>query len=155
MTITLLVFSSVYDRLDDGGDQDRRAAGELQSSGVLSGERVGRGGRSAAHQLHAGRHSHHRPAARQHPAVLHLAGPRRKTVLARPGETVPLPPQYRTALSRVITIEIYWFNGQVTVIFVVCLSVCLCRVFLSRLRSDVDQTRTRVSCPGLVVSRRI
>jgi len=25
----------------------------------------------------------------------------------------------------------------------VCLSVCLCRVFLSRLRSDLDQTRTR------------
>jgi len=25
----------------------------------------------------------------------------------------------------------------------VCLSVCLCRVVLSRLRSDLDQTRTR------------
>ena len=34
----------------------------------------------------------------------------------------------------------------------VCLSVCLCRVFLSRLRSDLDQTRTHVTCPGLVVS---
>jgi len=32
----------------------------------------------------------------------------------------------------------------VTIIFVVsvCLSVCLCRVFLSRLRSDLNQTRT-------------
>jgi len=34
----------------------------------------------------------------------------------------------------------------------VCLSVCLCRVFLSRLRSDLDQTRTHVTCPGLIVS---
>jgi len=34
----------------------------------------------------------------------------------------------------------------------VCLFVCLCRVFLSRLRSDLDQTRTHVTCPGLVVS---
>jgi len=25
----------------------------------------------------------------------------------------------------------------------------LCRVFLSRLRSDLDQTRTHVTCPGL------
>jgi len=31
----------------------------------------------------------------------------------------------------------------------VCLFVCLCRVFLSRLRSDLDQTRTHVTCPGL------
>jgi len=31
----------------------------------------------------------------------------------------------------------------------VCLSVCLCRVFLSRLRSDLDQTRTHVTCPDL------
>ena len=37
----------------------------------------------------------------------------------------------------------------------VCLFVCLCRVFLSRLRSDLDQTRTHVTCPGLVVSPRI
>jgi len=37
----------------------------------------------------------------------------------------------------------------------VCLSVCLCRVFLSRLRSDLDQTRTHVICLGLVVSPRI
>jgi len=37
----------------------------------------------------------------------------------------------------------------------VCLSVCLCRVFLSRLWSDFDQTRTYVICLGLVVSRRI
>jgi len=48
-------------------------------------------------------------------------------------------------------------HGQVTIIFVVsvCLSACLCRVFLSRLRSDLDQTRTHVTCPGLVVSRKI
>jgi len=56
-------------------------------------------------------------------------------------------------------------HGQVTIIFVVsvclsvclfvCLSVCLCRVFFSRLRSDLDQTRTHVTCPGLVVSPRI
>jgi len=52
-------------------------------------------------------------------------------------------------------------HGQVTIIFVVsvclfvCLFVCLCRVFLSRLRSDLDQTRTHVTCPGLVVSPRI
>ena len=36
-----------------------------------------------------------------------------------------------------------------------CLFVCLCRVFLSRLRSDLDQTRTHVTCPGPVVSPRI
>jgi len=56
-------------------------------------------------------------------------------------------------------------HGQVTFIFVVsvclsaclfvCLSVCLCRVFLSRLRSDLDRTRTHVTCPVLVVSARI
>jgi len=34
----------------------------------------------------------------------------------------------------------------------VCLFVCFCRVFLSRLRSNLDQTRTHVTCPGLVVS---
>jgi len=34
----------------------------------------------------------------------------------------------------------------------VCLSVCLCRVFLSRLWSDFDQTRTHVTRLGLVVS---
>ena len=37
----------------------------------------------------------------------------------------------------------------------VCLFVCLCRVFLSRLWSDLDQTRTHVTRPGLVVSPRI
>jgi len=38
----------------------------------------------------------------------------------------------------------------------VCLSVCLCRVVLSRLWSDFDQTRTcHVICLGLVVSPRI
>jgi len=31
----------------------------------------------------------------------------------------------------------------------VCLFVCLCRVFLSRLWSDFDQTRTYVICQGL------
>ena len=48
-------------------------------------------------------------------------------------------------------------HGQVTIIFVVsvCLSVCLCRVFLSRLWSDLNQTRTHVICLGLVVSPRI
>ena len=40
-------------------------------------------------------------------------------------------------------------HGQVTIIFVV--SVCLCS-FFSRLRSDLDQTRTHVTSPGLVVS---
>jgi len=46
-------------------------------------------------------------------------------------------------------------HGQVTSIFVVCLSVCLCRVFLSRLWSDFIQTRTYVICLCLVVSPRI
>jgi len=48
-------------------------------------------------------------------------------------------------------------HGQVTIIFVVSvrLSVCLCRVFLSRLWSDFDQTRTHVICLDLVVSPRI
>ena len=36
-----------------------------------------------------------------------------------------------------------------------CLSVCLCRVFLSRLWSDFDQTWTYVISLGLVVSPRI
>jgi len=46
---------------------------------------------------------------------------------------------------------------QVTIIFVVslCLFVCLCRVFLSRPQSDLDQTRTHVTCLSLVVSPRI
>ena len=52
--------------------------------------------------------------------------------------------------------EVNWVlvHGQVTIIFVVsvCLSVCLCRVFLSRLWSDFDQTWTYVICLGLVVS---
>ena len=51
-------------------------------------------------------------------------------------------------------------HGQVTIIFVVsvCLSVCLfvcAEFFLNRLRSELDQTRTHVTCPGLVVSPRI
>jgi len=40
----------------------------------------------------------------------------------------------------------------------VCLSVCLfvcAEFFFSRLRSDSNQTRTHVTCPGLVVSPRI
>jgi len=36
-----------------------------------------------------------------------------------------------------------------SVCWFVCLSVCLCRVFLSRLWSDFDQTRTYVVCLGL------
>ena len=59
------------------------------------------------------------------------------------------------------TIKKFLVHGQVTIIFVVsvclyvCLSVCLCRVFLSRLWSDFDQTWTYVICLGLVVSHRI
>ena len=47
-------------------------------------------------------------------------------------------------------------HGQVTIILVVsvCLFVCA-EFFFSRLRSDLDQTRTHVTCPGLVVSPRI
>jgi len=42
-------------------------------------------------------------------------------------------------------------HGQVTIILVVSvgLFVCLCRVFLSRLWSDFDQTWTYVMCLGL------
>jgi len=52
---------------------------------------------------------------------------------------------------------VFLVRGQVTIIFVVsvCLSVCLCRVFLIRLWSDFDQTRTHGICLGLVVSSRI
>ena len=48
-------------------------------------------------------------------------------------------------------------HSQVTIIFAVSvgLFVCLCRVFLSRLWSDFDQTWTYVICLGLVVSPRI
>jgi len=48
----------------------------------------------------------------------------------------------------------YLVHGQVTIIFIVsvCLFVCLCRVFLSRVWSDFDQTWTYVVCLGLVVS---
>jgi len=42
-----------------------------------------------------------------------------------------------------------------SVCWFVCLFVCLCRVFLSCLWSDFDQTWTYVICLGLVVSRRI
>ena len=55
---------------------------------------------------------------------------------------------------------LFLVHGQVTIIFVVsvclfvCLSVCLfvCAEFFSRFRSDLDQTRTHVTCQGLVVS---
>jgi len=59
--------------------------------------------------------------------------------------------------DRIVVKTFLLVHGQVTIIFVVsvCLSVCLCRVFLSRLRSDLDQTRIHVTCPGLVVSPRI
>jgi len=52
---------------------------------------------------------------------------------------------------------IFLVHGQVAIIFVVsvCLFVCLCRVFLSCLWSDFDQTWTYVICLGLVVSPRI
>jgi len=45
----------------------------------------------------------------------------------------------------------YLVHGQVTIIFVVSvgLSVCLCRVFLSCLWSNFDQTCTCVMCLGL------
>jgi len=54
-------------------------------------------------------------------------------------------------VKRIILKDLLLLHGQVTIIFVVsvCLSVCLCRVFLSRLRSDLDQTRTHATCPGL------
>jgi len=49
------------------------------------------------------------------------------------------------AVSSGVGTSLLLVHGQVTIIFVVsvCLSVCLCRVFLSRLWSDFDQTRTR------------
>jgi len=54
-------------------------------------------------------------------------------------------------------IQLLLVHGKVIIIFVVsvCLFVCLCRVFLNRLRSDLDQTMTHVTCPGLAVSPRI
>ena len=69
-------------------------------------------------------------------------------------------------LGGVISADLLWethllhflVHGQVTIrpyFRSVCLSVCLCRVFLSRLWSDFDQTRSYVICLGLVVSRRI
>ena len=67
--------------------------------------------------------------------------------------------------TKLLQSVVYWLDsvteflvhGPVTIIFVesVCLSVCLCRVFLSRLRSDLDQTGTHVTCLDLVVSPRI
>ena len=51
-----------------------------------------------------------------------------------------------------LALTVLLVHGQVTIIFVVsvCLSVCLCRVFLGRLWSDFDQTRTHVICLGLM-----
>jgi len=46
-------------------------------------------------------------------------------------------------------------HGQVTIIFVVSVCLFVCAVFLSRLWSDFDQTRTHVICLRLVVSPRI
>ena len=67
------------------------------------------------------------------------------TLLASPSQTLA------------VVVIVLLVHGQVTIIFVVsvCLSVCLCRVFLIRLRSGLDQTRTHVTCPRLVVSPRI
>ena len=50
--------------------------------------------------------------------------------------------------------SVCWFVCLSVCLFV-CLFVCLCRVFLSRLWSDFDQTRTYVTYLGLVVSPRI
>jgi len=46
---------------------------------------------------------------------------------------------------------LFLVHGQVIIIFVlsVGLSVCLCRVSLSRLWSDFDETWTYVTCLGL------
>jgi len=43
----------------------------------------------------------------------------------------------------------YFRSVRLSVCLFVCLSVCLCGVFLSRLWSDFDQTRTHVICLGL------
>jgi len=60
-------------------------------------------------------------------------------------------------LNAGVVLCLCWFTGKWPLFFVasVCLSVCLCRVFLSRLWSDFDQTRTYAMCLGLVVSHRI
>ena len=69
---------------------------------------------------------------------------------------VRLPLSTVSVFPKDIYIPSILVHSQVTIIFVVsvCLSVCLCRVFLSRLRSDLDQTGTYVTCPGLIVSPR-
>jgi len=63
----------------------------------------------------------------------------------------------RQAQCRFRQFDRLFVHCQVTIIFVVSvgLSVCLCRVFLRRLWSDFDQTRTYVICLNLVVSPRI
>jgi len=50
--------------------------------------------------------------------------------------------------SHRVTPPTAWFTAKWP-LFSWCLSACLCRVFLSRLWSDLDQTRTYVTCPGL------
>jgi len=62
-------------------------------------------------------------------------------------------PWFHRGMIRFVVFKHYVLlvHGQVTIIFVVsvCLSLCLCRVFLSRLRSDLDQTcyMSGSSCP--------
>ena len=74
--------------------------------------------------------------------------------LHRPIKVTPPVSHYvGVSLPLIKRLQVFLVHGQVTINFVV--SVCLCRVFLSRLRSDLDQTRTHVTCPGLVVSHRI
>ena len=60
-------------------------------------------------------------------------------------------PQFMTRVDYIACLLVH---GQVTIIFVVSvgLSVCLCRVFLSRRSSDFDETWTYVTCLVLVVS---
>jgi len=79
----------VYDRYDDGRDQNWSVTDRLQSSELVPGERVGVGWRSASYQLHTGRHSHLQPVVRQQQPVRHTTRPRRSTVLLRKGSTNP------------------------------------------------------------------
>jgi len=60
-------------------------------------------------------------------------------------------PQFMTHVDYIACLLVH---GQVTIIFVVSvgLSVCLCRVFLSRRSSEIDETWTYVTCLVLVVS---
>ena len=69
--------------------------------------------------------------------------------------------EYSIAINAVLCLVRYNVGSRPSdhyfrsVCWFVSLSVCLCRVFLSRLWSDFDQTRTYVMCLGLVASRRI